>query len=817
MGSVTLAHLKTAFSDCKEIGRPKFETGHIVGREEQIKRVQELLQERGSVVIHGFRGMGKTSLAHCVVDRVKINYGTLLWLNASSPESLQLCVANSCLSSPNKAKAQNVLLLEQLEEARKWIKEIAKKAEGPLLVVIDGLTDKKTFDEMPDFPPKIDKGTMHLLITATKADALPDSLSLLIPDCEMEELRELSKDDVTCALCKNCDVFLTEAEAKAARMIARTVNGHPLYMTVIISFLRSENLSFTSYQHKCFGTFDDTRFRSASHRDLLNTLVSGLPLLTDLMNHLGYCDVALIPLRLFEFSDIGFSSDRDYVDNIEEREKRARESKVNVIIMANRLEAYGLLTYTDDRQSLSVHTEIAAEFRERQKREGKIATLQSLCKILTSALEKSQSDWNFCSALYPHAIRCVEYMQEQNLFDAELVLRCGYMKSLLGGSSEARDLLSQCLQESERTTELQQAKAYMYLATVHRRLGFLPEALKDVEDGKAILNDILKERRQGEKRSNVEKCLSQMKEVEAEILMDGRDFERAMVLLTEVQKQPRHALPVSDVSRSALLANIARAQLGQKKYTLAHESYKRAITFIEKSSSQGATKSSKEKPPESPRLKLYQAYSHVSKALDLKEKAANSPSCLIEFREELDKCLEAVRGLPSSHRYYAWGNRSVARLRREEIEILQIAEESKREEIEDVLKKGFQAIRCCLECHLAIASGSHQKVGKACLNLGQLCEEWLRNDINDERHAVCKCAQSYFQLGLDILKPIADAKDFKGIRTKVETVEESLKSSLLDLSQYAMLNDGHPNAENPPTKSFFKEVLDLATRIKSSS
>ncbi|XP_065839519.1 uncharacterized protein [Oscarella lobularis] len=54
-GSVTLDHLRTALSDCEEFGRPKFETGHVVGREEQIKRVQELLQERKSVVIHGFR------------------------------------------------------------------------------------------------------------------------------------------------------------------------------------------------------------------------------------------------------------------------------------------------------------------------------------------------------------------------------------------------------------------------------------------------------------------------------------------------------------------------------------------------------------------------------------------------------------------------------------------------------------------------------------------------------------------------------------------------------------------------------------------
>ena len=405
-------------------------------------------------------------MAHCVVDRIKINYGTLLWLDASSPESLQLCVASNCSSSPDNAKAQNVLLLEQLEQARNWIREKATK--GPLLVVIDGLTDQKTFDEMPDFPPKIKEDTMHLLTTATKADAVPEYLSSLIPNSGIEKLDPLGRDDVTRALCDNCEVFQSETENKAARTIAETVNGHPLYMTVIISFLRSEKLGFTSYLHKCFGKYDETRLLSASRSDILNTLVSGLPLLTNLMNHLGYCDVTSVPLRLFEFSDIGFSKDRAHVDNIEEKEKRDRESKVNVIILANRLEAYGLLTYTDDRQSLSVHTEIAAEFRQRQKSEGKIATLESLCKILTSALEKSQSDWSFCSALYPHAIRCVEYMREHNLFDAELVLRCGYMKSLLGGSLEARDLLSRCLQESDRTTKLQQAEAYMH-ASCHCR------------------------------------------------------------------------------------------------------------------------------------------------------------------------------------------------------------------------------------------------------------------------------------------------------------------------------------------------------------
>ena len=309
-----------------------------------------------------------------------------------------------------------------------------------------------------------------------------------------------------------------------------------------------------------------------------------------------------------------------------------------------------------------------------------------------------------------------------------------------------------------------------------------------------------------------------MKQVEAEILMDGREFERALVLLTEVQKQLRHAFPVSDANHAALLANIARAQLGQKNYTKAHESYKEAIRLMTKSheGSQSAIKPFKEKSPDSPRLMLYQAYSHVSKALASKKKAENSLSCLKEFREELDKCLDAVRGLPSSHRYCAWGNRSVARLRREEIEILKKAENPNRKEIEVALRNGFQVIRSCLECHLAIASGLHQKVGKACLNVGQLCVEWLQNTQTDERRmerrVVCQCAQSYFQLGLKILKPIADVDNFEGLRSKVEAVEEDLKLPLLDPTdrQYAKSNDA-----DPATK-LFKNFLELVSKIESS-
>ena len=305
-----------------------------------------------------------------------------------------------------------------------------------------------------------------------------------------------------------------------------------------------------------------------------------------------------------------------------------------------------------------------------------------------------------------------------------------------------------------------------------------------------------------------------MKEVEAEIQMDGREFKRALELLTEVRQQPRYAFSATDASHAALPANIARAHLGQKNYTKAHESYKEAIRLMTKSQegSQSAIKPSKEKSPDSPRHKLYQAYSHVSKALALKKKAENSLSCLEEFREEQTKCLETVRGLPSSHRYYAWGNRAVARLRRGEVEILKKAETPNRKEIEDALnwKNGFQVIRSCLECHLAIASGLHQKVGKACLNVGELCVEWLQNSETDERRMVCQCAQSYFQLGLKILKPIADLDNFKGLRTKVDAVEEDLKSPLLDLSKYAESNDADPNVTE-----LFENFFDLALKIES--
>ena len=70
---------------------------------------------------------------------------------------------------------------------------------------------------------------------------MPESLSALIPNSGIENLGPLNIDDVTRALCDSCDVFQSEAENKAAPKIAETVNGHPLYMTVIISFCVARN------------------------------------------------------------------------------------------------------------------------------------------------------------------------------------------------------------------------------------------------------------------------------------------------------------------------------------------------------------------------------------------------------------------------------------------------------------------------------------------------------------------------------------------------------------------------------------------------
>jgi hypothetical protein len=68
------------------------EVTHFVAREDQLKRIQEILDTpagRRTAVVHGLGGIGKTQLAIAYIKRNRSYYSAALWLNAKDESALK--------------------------------------------------------------------------------------------------------------------------------------------------------------------------------------------------------------------------------------------------------------------------------------------------------------------------------------------------------------------------------------------------------------------------------------------------------------------------------------------------------------------------------------------------------------------------------------------------------------------------------------------------------------------------------------------------------------------------------------------------------
>ena len=808
-----------ALSECQEFGCPKIsETMDLVGRDKVLSEVKKKLNAHHFVDVYGPRGMGKTRLIQSVIEEIKLKYRTLLWLDCSSVEALQLCLSTVVPSVSQEMSSPKILNNEILPKFRLWVKDQARL--GPFLVVLDGLTDQRTLKEVPDFSFG---DTMYLLVTSTfQVTDLPSVKSI-----HGVKLEKLSNKDVSTALCKYCvEGQLTEDESVAAETIAESINGDPLLMTIVVVFIRRELKSMKIYSNELSET--------GGSSDQYATIFDRIACLSDLasvMNLLAFCDPSSIPLKMFEYGDFNPKDTRDD----KKRTRKPSEKTFVSTILLNQLESYRLISWTENQTAVRIHTEIAKKLRARLNDEQKTRILGVLCDMLTTSFTSCRNNWEFCSSLYTHTLRCLEHMKDLGMFNADLLLQCGYMKSLLGGSEEAKTLLSECL-NNKSVTEHQKVTAYRYLATVDRRLGNLLLASERVNEAKLVLESLeervekmvlesLEEREKQEEK--LKEAEDKVKEVAAEVLMDSGSFGLALQLLNEVFVKKPPVYDSNPFRRSAFLSNVARAQLGLRNFDKAFYLYKQAQEILDKAQAND------------PRSQLYQAYGHVAKACDMREKMlASEVQCVDEFCNEVNKCVEVVRQLPSSHRYYAWGFRSLARLKLCKVEMLKKGKEKLDDpdiqRIKDVLMHAFECIRSCIECHINIASGLHIKVAKACIVAGNLCIEWLSIPTASEKRTACICAKEHFELAIEIMRPLAATGKFPYIKKEVKSAQDKLKLKRLNPEGYVeefQRKDSPVRDSSMPwlegtvrghltdsdTDTLLQQLLKLAVKMKSNA
>eukprot|EP00118_Oscarella_pearsei_P022722 m.265689 g.265689 ORF g.265689 m.265689 type:complete len:1018 (+) comp40492_c0_seq6:52-3105(+) len=768
----------------------------IVGRAEDLASVKRLLKDCGCVDIYGKRGIGKTSLALLAAHEVKGQYQLLVWLDASSTEHFQVSLFKlSAVALNLKQMSSKSLLPEVLRGAKEWLTETAKK--GPVLVVFDGIQDGEILKSLSDFLPKVSRDEVHVLLTSTEqvtAESIPSLASI-----QTHLLDKLSDQEVKTALLNMHKGQIEGGQTEAATKIAKSLDGDPLLMTIVTSFITNSEFSFTMYwdylQKTPKSLNRSSACKGAQYDAILSTIFDGFPGITRCVHLLAFCDAALIPADIFKY-DNSPGDDNRQMDQFSQSKRRFESDDRISRVTLSRLARYGLIKW-EGGDSFSLHTKLAKKLRDRQTPEQQIQSLKVLCEILKTAFSCCQSNWDFCSSLYPHALRCEEYMNSLHQSDAELLVQCGHMKSLLGHSREARKLLQKSLDCPEVTKKCK-ADALINLATVERRLGNMRLAMDCVRKAMAVLED------SDEEGSEEDLCRDEMnraKEVEAEILMDAGNFGRALELLNEIKIDPD--LHANDrAGGSALYANRARAHLGLDKFSDARDFYEKAKNLLNKGEH---------------RFDLYQIYQHISNALVIKE--TKGAAGLAAFRKEVGICLKKVRKkLPSFHRYFAWGYRSVARLKLHEVHMIKASNESCISDLSSVdgvddpdqmlnlLRDAFRHIRASLECHVEIGNGLHLAVAKACDLVGKLCIEWIESPKAEEKKTACECARAHFKLAAKILQPLVDER-LPGIEKQLKEIRSSLKRKLIAPEHHK---------DEPNTSSILCVLLKLAEDIDDS-
>jgi tetratricopeptide (TPR) repeat protein len=188
----------------------------IIGREQDLKQLRDLLQEKQKVVVvNGLGGIGKTTMAQAYLSQYGSAYAHLLWLTQSEGDNfvLDLITARGLtlnLGIETSGKDAQTLFTEIIAQ----LKSIT--AEKPSLFVIDNANAslQHYFDYLPK-PPQ-----WHILATSREK----------IEHFFFKDLDFLTEDHAVLLFKQHCQRIADEAQIKS---LLKTIDYHTLTIEIL--------------------------------------------------------------------------------------------------------------------------------------------------------------------------------------------------------------------------------------------------------------------------------------------------------------------------------------------------------------------------------------------------------------------------------------------------------------------------------------------------------------------------------------------------------------------------------------------------------
>ncbi len=215
----------------------------LIGREDLIEEVQELLDENEHVLLRGFGGMGKTALAAAIAARyVSEGKGPIIWLRAGAVEADVLFEALGRLFG-----AQQTIASTTGDERIKAVRHLLTETKG--LLVLDDVWNGASLANMVKAIPR----GMPLLVTSRHRFPLDEIIEVgeLKPDQALKLLhlhirgRDFSNDPNAMRLCEvlGFHAFALEIASKSLKVyqftpadLLRQIEDSPHDLTMPANF-----------------------------------------------------------------------------------------------------------------------------------------------------------------------------------------------------------------------------------------------------------------------------------------------------------------------------------------------------------------------------------------------------------------------------------------------------------------------------------------------------------------------------------------------------------------------------------------------------
>ena len=701
------------------------ENRHLVGREDDVKILSQLLEKSRLVVVHGLPGIGKTSLAINLAHAVRNEYNGIAFIKCSSSSAFESSLTAICRSIDKSNVPESLCQSELLEYMKHWLTHDEKRK----LLIFDGLRD--VAPDVKDVSDKIEA------LLATESSNRPSCLFAARKEVrkignlrieEVYDLKKLTEENVVDMLIERCEASRDdEEEVRAATEIAKLVKI-PHLVDLTANAIKKKGVLISTYWKYMklkggFRVFNDTEEDLEAkqvYKDIISENAS-TKALRELLVVFALTDCPeLVPVDLFA---IGGNKLPDCAlrDEYEEEKRSYRLSRDETADEANtictmvftglllELQKSHLISYDSKTGTAWMHSAISEEVLELAETESEWENckpkrgLDILSSLLTTTFEADRTDKTpVYEALVPHTFRFIANMKRRQLsVSSRLQLNVGKMTSLLGRFKEAKDLLEKCKDLCEGENDDFRGKTLLHLGTVYRRLGYLPKAER-------LLREACEMWKQ---KGDSPVKLGEAKMAYAEVLMDASEFRKAYTLLKEIKEEN-----VSDLGN--YYGNMGWACYDLQKYRKAIE---RFATALEKSGHRNEY-----------RHGLFIAYQRLAKAADfLKtyEFSTRSDVIVDEFESYLQECYEAETNVRAkrgpSHRYVAFLQRAISRL------YLQLSQFFPTFDSIPVssLTKAFRLALDSLESEIKILGKQHHKVAKSCDIIAQVCYSLRGYDI----------------------------------------------------------------------------------------